>query len=401
MASFLGKLLAILDCAKYNSIRWNDTGDSFYVHNLQFTQDVFATEFNGLMFEDIVHILASLGFIKVKVFDSIGYHHFQFKRGRPELILELLRSYGKFTESISQPRLPSLLDDLLRAGNVNDIPVLVHQPLLGPRGDLTLQDPTRQGSALGTSTPPQTPMQPSVIDMIQTKVLLSQILSGSNTNQNHKLNSSGGFVDVDMLKQKVATCLDGINSVAASRNSRAGLGLSQNPLAGPSQLLPSFTSNLADSAAVLTSLLPTSLVDLGTQNLSLSRAMTQMPSLMNRDIPVGAFASMQPIPLARDSSLPARDELPSASISSTLDRHDERTESSDNDSSNDPRFNQYQAEQWGKYFEDLCAYRKQAGNCFVPQTYPPNQSLARWVKVRSVSLRTVYRLAPFLNFHFS
>jgi hypothetical protein len=52
----------------------------------------------------------------------------------------------------------------------------------------------------------------------------------------------------------------------------------------------------------------------------------------------------------------------------------------DDGSKNKGSFRTYQEEQWENFFIELQTYRVHTGNCFVPQTYKPNQPLARWVK---------------------
>jgi hypothetical protein len=49
-------------------------------------------------------------------------------------------------------------------------------------------------------------------------------------------------------------------------------------------------------------------------------------------------------------------------------------------SKHEVRFNSYQERQWGKKFDELRHYRDCTGNCCVPESYEPNQPLAKWVK---------------------
>jgi hypothetical protein len=65
---------------------------------------------------------------------------------------------------------------------------------------------------------------------------------------------------------------------------------------------------------------------------------------------------------------------------SDIDSADGDNDGLDDGSKNDGRFRTYQEEQWEKFFIELRSYRDHTGNCFVPQTYKPNQPLARWVK---------------------
>ncbi|KAL7571535.1 hypothetical protein ACA910_020954 [Epithemia clementina (nom. ined.)] len=62
------------------------------------------------------------------------------------------------------------------------------------------------------------------------------------------------------------------------------------------------------------------------------------------------------------------------------DEEQESSESSGIDAEDDRRFRPYQEGQWFEKFEELCAYRKEHGNCLVPHTYKQNLPLARWVK---------------------
>ncbi|CAJ1952785.1 unnamed protein product [Cylindrotheca closterium] len=55
------------------------------------------------------------------------------------------------------------------------------------------------------------------------------------------------------------------------------------------------------------------------------------------------------------------------------------------------RFRPYQSQGWrDDRFEDLLAFRKANGHCFVPYDYPTNPSLARWVKRQ----RYQYKIYP-------
>lgn len=54
---------------------------------------------------------------------------------------------------------------------------------------------------------------------------------------------------------------------------------------------------------------------------------------------------------------------------------------SDDEHCSDPaRFRAYQAEQWNQKIADLVEFRRIHGHCSVPYDYPPNPTLARWVK---------------------
>ncbi|KAL3935649.1 MAG: hypothetical protein SGBAC_008869 [Bacillariaceae sp.] len=44
------------------------------------------------------------------------------------------------------------------------------------------------------------------------------------------------------------------------------------------------------------------------------------------------------------------------------------------------KFRQFYVEQWDTRYDDLIEYRKKNGHCCIPYDYPPNPSLARWVK---------------------
>jgi hypothetical protein len=60
---------------------------------------------------------------------------------------------------------------------------------------------------------------------------------------------------------------------------------------------------------------------------------------------------------------------------------DDESKSEEGESlSEDRRFHSYQAERWAELFAELCAFREEQGNCQVPNYYPKNPALARWVK---------------------
>lgn len=53
------------------------------------------------------------------------------------------------------------------------------------------------------------------------------------------------------------------------------------------------------------------------------------------------------------------------------------------------RFRPYQEDQWADHFKNLCDYHRKEGNCQVPHLYPPNPSLARWVKRQRYSYKVL------------